>query len=157
MLLDRFDHLILQALQKDARVTHQKLAQTIPLSSSQIGRRIQQLEEIGVIHAYRAELRPESMGLGVLAFIDVCLERHGEKAIRDFLIGIEAIPEILEAHAITGDADYALRVVAADLTSLSRFVMHKLLAMDCVRSVRSSIALEQVKQFSGLPSPHHFS
>ena len=155
MQLDRFDYQILQALQKDARMPHQKLSQIIPLSSSQIGRRIQQLEEAGVISAYRAELQPEAMGLGVLAFMNVCLERHGEKAIKDFIQGIDAIPEILEAHAVTGDADYALRVVAADLPSLSRFVMHKLLAMDCVRSVKSSVALEQVKRFTGLPSPTH--
>ncbi|WP_205882026.1 MULTISPECIES: Lrp/AsnC family transcriptional regulator [Leeia] len=149
--LDRFDYLILDALQKDARATHQKLAQQIPLSASQIGRRIQRLEETGVVEGYRVSLRPERVGLSVLAFTYVWLERHGEVAVREFADAIITLPEVLEAYAVTGEADYWLRVVVADLPSLSRFVMYKLMNLPCVRSVKTTVALEPIKRIAPLP------
>ena len=82
--LDRFDYQILEALQKDARATHQKLAQEVPLSASQIGRRIQRLEEVGIIQGYHIALRPDLLDLSVTAFANVSLQearRYG-RALR---------------------------------------------------------------------------
>lgn len=151
MEFDRFDHQILAALQKDARVTHQKLSEAVPLSPSQLGRRIQRLEEAGVIEGYRVVLRPERLGLSVTAFTSVWLERHGEAALREFAEAVSLLPEVLEGYAVTGEADYWLRLVVPDLPSLSRFVMNKLMCIPCVRSVKSTVALEPVKRTSGLP------
>lgn len=153
MDFDRFDYMILAALQKDARATHQKLSQEIPLSPSQLGRRIQRLEEVGVIEGYHVTLRPERLGLSVMAFSNVFLERHGEAAVREFADAIAALPEVVEGYALTGEADYWLRVVVPDLPSLSRFVMNKLMCIPCVRSVKSMIALEAIKRSSSLPMP----
>lgn len=150
---DRFDYQILEALQKDARATHQKLAQEIALSPSQIGRRIQRLEESGVIQGYHLALRPDLLDLSVTAFASVSLERHGEASIREFAAAITDLPEILECYAVAGEADYWLRIVVPDLPSLSRFVMNKLMTLPLVRSVKSTVALEPIKHTTRLPLP----
>ncbi|MDR3430027.1 MULTISPECIES: Lrp/AsnC family transcriptional regulator [Silvimonas] len=152
-MLDKFDYLILAELQRDARASHQSLSQQVPLSPSQIGRRIQRMEETGVIRGYRVALDPELLGLSVQAFVSVILERHGEAAIREFAAAVQAMPEVLEGHGITGDADYLLRVIVPDLPALSRFVMHKLTGLPGVRSVKSSVALDPVKRTATLPLP----
>ncbi|WP_147694779.1 Lrp/AsnC family transcriptional regulator [Vogesella mureinivorans] len=148
---DRFDFQILEALQRDARATHQKLAQEVALSASQIGRRIQRLEEAGVIQGYHISLRPDLLNLSVTAFASVSLERHGEASIREFAAAIANLPEILECYAVAGEADYWLRIVVADLPSLSRFVMNKLMTLPLVRSVKSTVALEPIKHSQRLP------
>ena len=150
---DRFDYQILEALQKDARATHQKLAQEIALSPSQIGRRIQRLEESGVIQGYHLALRPDLLDLSVTAFANVSLERHGEASIREFSAAISNLPEVLECYAVAGEADYWLRIVVPDLPSLSRFVMNKLMTVPLVRSVKSTVALEPIKHTTRLPLP----
>lgn len=150
---DRFDYQILEALQKDARATRQKLAQDIALSPSQIGRRIQRLEECGVIQGYHLALRPDLLDLSVTAFANVSLERHGEASIREFAGAITDLPEVLECYAVAGEADYWLRIVVPDLPSLSRFVMNKLMTLPLVRSVKSTVALEPIKHTTRLPLP----
>ena len=152
-MLDKFDYQILEQLQKDARASHQQLSQHVPLSPSQIGRRIQRMEESGVVRGYRVTLDPELLGLSVQAFVSVILERHGEVAIREFAAAVQAMPEVLEGFGITGDADYLLRVIVPDLPALSRFVMHKLTSLPGVRSVTSSVALAPVKHTASLPLP----
>ena len=141
---DRFDYQILEALQKDARATHQKLAQDIALSPSQIGRRIQRLEECGVIQGYHLALRPDLLDLSVTAFANVSLERHGEASIREFAAAITDLPEVLECYAVAGEADYWLRIVVPDL---------KLMTLPLVRSVKSTVALEPIKHTTRLPLP----
>ncbi|KJV30697.1 AsnC family transcriptional regulator [Aquitalea magnusonii] len=154
MELDRFDWQILQALQQDARSTHQKLAQEIPLSASQIGRRLQRMEENGVVQGYQVNILPDRIGLSVMAFAHVSLERHNESALREFAQAIHALPEVLECYATAGEADYLLRIVVEDLPSLSRFVMNRLMQLSLVRSVKSTIILDAIKHTSKLPLPH---
>ncbi|AVG18054.1 AsnC family transcriptional regulator [Chromobacterium vaccinii] len=149
--LDRFDLQILHLLQQDARATHQKLAQDIPLSASQIGRRIQRMEQNGVIQGYQVALNPEHVGLSVMAFANVSLERHNEAALLDFAQSIDNLPEVLECYAAAGEADYLLRIVVPDLPSLSAFVMNKLMQLSLVRSVKSTIVLNAIKQTMKLP------
>jgi len=151
--LDRFDYLILEALQQDARATHQKLAQTVPLSASQIGRRIQRLEESGIIEGYHVALCADLLGLSVVAFANVSLEKHVESSLREFAEAIADLPEVLDCYAAAGEADYLLRIVVPDLPSLSRFVMNKLMSLPLVRSVKSTVTLEAIKQTSRLPLP----
>lgn len=149
--LDKFDIQIIKALQQDARSTHQKLARDIPLSPSQIGRRLQRLEDSGLIEGYHLSLRPEKIGLSVTAFVHVSLERHGEAELRHFSDAVAAMPEILECYATAGEADYLMRVVVRDLPSLSRFVMNRLMSLPLVRSARSTITLEAIKSTRQLP------
>ncbi|HTJ94247.1 MAG TPA: AsnC family transcriptional regulator, partial [Pararobbsia sp.] len=82
--LDHFDLALLEVLQRYGRATHQQLGEQVPLSASQIGRRLQRLESIGVIDGYRVVLRPEALGLSVTAFTSLRLKHHGDSIIEQF-------------------------------------------------------------------------
>jgi len=149
--LDHFDLALLEMLQRFGRATHQQLGEHVPLSPSQIGRRLQRLESDGVIEGYRVMLRPEKLGLGVTAFTSLKLKHHGDSIIEQFQQQIDVLPEVLECHAVVGDADYMLRIVAADLNALSTFVMKKLMRVPGVDSVRSNIVLTTFKRNGAFP------
>lgn len=151
--LDQFDLNLLSALQRAGRATHQQLAERIPLSPSQIGRRLQRLETEGVIKGYRVMIDAKALGLSVLAFTSLKLKHHDETVIERFQAQIAVLPEVLECHAVVGESDYLLRIVAADLDALSNFVMKKLMQVPGVESVRSSIVLTTFKTEGGLPLP----
>ncbi|AAU48006.1 AsnC family transcriptional regulator [Burkholderia pseudomallei] len=152
--LDHFDLALLDVLQRFGRATHQQLGEEVPLSPSQIGRRLQRLEAAGVIDGYRVVLRPERLGLGVTAFTSLKLKHHGDSIIEQFQQQIDVLPEVLECHAVVGDADYLLRIVAPDLNALSSFVMKKLMRVPGVDSVRSNIVLTTFKRNGPLPLGH---
>jgi Lrp/AsnC family leucine-responsive transcriptional regulator len=152
--LDHFDLALLDVLQRFGRATHQQLAEQVPLSPSQIGRRLQRLEQIGVVDGYRVVLRQEKLGLGVTAFTSLKLKHHGDSIIEQFQQQIDVLPEVLECHAVVGDADYLLRIVAPDLNYLSTFVMKKLMRVPGVDSVRSNIVLTTFKRNGPLPLGH---
>jgi Lrp/AsnC family leucine-responsive transcriptional regulator len=152
--LDHFDLALLEVLQRFGRATHQQLGERVPLSPSQIGRRLQRLESLGVIDGYRVVLRPEKLGLGVTAFTSLKLKHHGDSIVEQFQQQIDVLPEVLECHAVVGDADYLLRIVAPDLNALSSFVMKKLMRVPGVDSVRSNIVLTTFKRNGPLPLGH---
>ncbi|WP_025598145.1 Lrp/AsnC family transcriptional regulator [Burkholderia sp. WSM2230] len=152
--LDHFDLALLDVLQRFGRATHQQLAEQVPLSPSQIGRRLQRLEQIGVVDGYRVVLRPEKLDLSVTAFTSLKLKHHGDSVIEQFQQQIDLLPEVLECHAVVGDADYLLRIVAPDLNYLSTFVMKKLMRVPGVDSVRSNIVLTTFKRNGPLPLAH---
>ena len=154
--LDRTDRRILQLLQQDARLTNQDIAERVNLSPSPCLRRIKRLEEAGVIRQYVAMLNPASVGLGVLAYISVKLEKlshsdGGKSPLDTFRAAVNTWPEVVACYAMTGDMDYLLRVHVADLDHFSRFVMDKLLKHPVVADVKSSFALERIKDTTALP------
>lgn len=152
--LDGFDIRILAELQRDARQSHVALAERVPLSASQIQRRLKRLEGAGLVRGYAALLDAEAVGLGVLAFTSVSLERHGDRPAAAFEEAVRAIPEVLDCYAVSGEDDYLLRIVAADLKAFSDLLMHRLLPAPGVRSVRSNIVLGRVKDSVALPLGH---
>lgn len=149
--LDSIDRRLLAAVQTDGRLSQQELAEAAGLSASQCGRRLKRLEESGVIAAYTARLDPARLGYDVTAFVTVTLAAHGEAAAGRFHRAVERIPEVLECWAVTGDGDYLLRVVAENLKAFSDLLMHQLLALPEVATVRSNIALDRIKQTTALP------
>ena len=120
--LDRFDRLILHHLQRDARLSHVALSERVNLSPSQCARRLQQLEQSGVITGYSAVIDPQALGLDVVALINITLEKHQENIAAAFEKAVQERPEILECLLITGDGDYELRVIAPNLQTFSRFI-----------------------------------
>ncbi len=136
------------------RATHQQLGEQVPLSTSQIGRRLQRLEASGVIEGYRVVLRAEKLGLGVIAFTSLKLKYHGDLIIEQFQQQIDMLPEVLEFYATIGDADYLLRIVVPDLNALSGFVMKKLMRVPGVDSVCSNIVLTTFEHNGPLPLGH---
>ena len=149
--LDQQDRQLLDVLQEEGRLSQIELADRVALSASQCGRRVKRLEELGIIDRYAAVLDTSAMGLSVVAFVTVTLERHGEKEAAAFARAIESRSNVLECWSVSGDTDYMLRVVATDLRELSDWMMHDLLAIENVSNVHSIIALDNVKYTTALP------
>jgi Lrp/AsnC family transcriptional regulator, leucine-responsive regulatory protein len=156
--LDRVDRRILELLQVDGKLSNQEIAERVALSPSPCLRRIRRLEEAGVIRQYVALLDPGKLGLGLLAYATVRLQKHGDTAKRSpvdtFRAAVETWPEVIACYAMTGEMDYLLRVEVEDLEHYSRFVMGHLLKHPAVVDVKSSFALERIKETTALPVPN---
>ncbi|WGD29927.1 Lrp/AsnC family transcriptional regulator [Ancylobacter sp. WKF20] len=152
--LDMFDLRILRELQEDGRLTNQELSERIGLSPSPCLRRTRRLEEEGLIAGYEARLDASKLGLGVMAFIHVHLERQVEEAARDFEAAVLALPQVVACYSVTGDSDYMLHVVCEDLEGFAHFAHAILMGLPGVRGVRSSLALKRVKERARLPLDH---
>jgi Lrp/AsnC family leucine-responsive transcriptional regulator len=149
--LDAIDRKILTLLQGDSRLTMQELADQVGLSVSPCHRRVKLLEERGVISRYIAMVDQKAVGLPVSVFISIKLSRQKEEDLDRFAKAISKWKEVLECYLMTGNRDYLLRVVAADLPSYEAFLKTKLTRLDGIASIESSFALSQVKYSIALP------
>jgi Lrp/AsnC family leucine-responsive transcriptional regulator len=162
--LDKTDRKILAILQNDGRLSNQDVAEQVSLSPSPCLRRVKRLEDAGVIRQYVALLDPEKIGLGLLAYVNVRLEKHSDGAVQsnaraaaatspraDFAVAVEQWPEVVACYAMTGEMDYLLRVHVEDMEHFSRFMMATLLRHPAVLDVKSSFALQRVKDTTALP------
>ncbi len=128
-----------------------ELAAAVGLSPAPCLRRVRALEESGVIRKHVSLVDPGAVGLPVSVFVSISLERQVEEALKRFERAILTRPEVMECYLMTGDADYHLRVVCADLAAYERFVLEHLAKAPGVSSIRSSFALKQVKYSTALP------
>ena len=151
--MDRIDRRLLAHLQLNGRASNLELAEAVGLSPAQCHRRHRRLEEQGYIAGYAARLDAVRLNLGVVAFIDVAMEKGHIRDLKKFTDVIVDLPEILECYSVTGDFDYVIKVVARDLKSLSAFLMEMLMRLPGVNSVRSSICLDELKCTTALPLP----
>jgi DNA-binding Lrp family transcriptional regulator len=151
--LDTIDRKILAHLQEHGRASNLELAEAAGLSAAQCHRRHRRLEEQGFIARYQTRLNPASLGLGVVAFIHVAMEKGHLRALPKFTEVIIDLPEVVECYSVTGDFDYIVKVVERDLKSLSDFLMNRLMPLPGVNSVRSSVCLDEIKCTSALPIP----
>lgn len=149
--IDGFDRKILALLQDDARLTNGDLADKVNLSPSQCSRRRQRLEETGIIRRYRAVLDRERLGFPLVSMISVTLSTHNRDNARRFGELLARLPEVQEAHALTGEMDYIVKIVTPDLKSLSEFVNDVLLPHESVQHVKTAIVLQTLKETSALP------
>ena len=143
--LDAIDLRILGALQENARIANTELAAAVGLSPAPCLRRVRALEERGVIRKHVSLVSPAAVGLPVSVFVSISLERQVEEALKRFERVILARPEVMECYLMTGDADYLLRVVCADLGAYERFVLDHLTKVPGFSSIRSSFKLKKVK------------
>ena len=153
-MLDRIDRRILEQLQVDGRLSNQELAERVSLSPSPCLRRVRALESGGVIRQYAALLDPGEIGLGLLAYVTVKLEKRGKMPVEQFARAVEGWPEIIACFSMTGDMDYLMRVQVRDLEHYSRFVMDKLLKQPGVIDIRTNFVLERIKETTALPLAH---
>jgi DNA-binding Lrp family transcriptional regulator len=149
--LDAIDLRILGALQENARIANTDLAAAVGLSPAPCLRRVRALEERGVIRKHVTLVSPAAVGLPVSVFVSISLERQVEEALKRFERVILARPEVMECYLMTGDADYLLRVVTADLAGYERFLKDHLTRLRGVASIKSSFALKQVKYSTAMP------
>jgi Lrp/AsnC family leucine-responsive transcriptional regulator len=143
----------LRYLQDDGRISNLNLAEKIHLSPPQTLRRVRALEEQKIIRAYTAQVAPQALGLNVMAYVALSLDREKYRNVREVEQTIKLFPDIVECHTVSGDFDYLLKVVAPDLKSLSQFLTDRLMQVPGVAAVRSMICLEEVKPMTSLPLP----
>ncbi|WKB53393.1 Lrp/AsnC family transcriptional regulator [Eleftheria terrae] len=151
--LDRTDRKILGFLQEHGRASNLELAEQVSMSAAQVLRRHRRLEEAGVIARYETRLNPASLGLNVVAFIHVSMEKGHIRELPKFKDLIADLPQVLECYSVTGDFDYVIKVIERDLKSLSTFLMDTLMQLPGVTGVRSSVCLDEIKCTSALPLP----
>jgi len=149
--IDALDRKILAALQLDGRATNVELSARVHLSAPQCFRRVRALEERGVIRNYTAQVLPEALGLGVMAYVSLNIDGAQFSRVREIEASMRGFAQILECHTVSGDYDYLLKVVARDLKSLSQFLTDQLMQVNGVDDVRSMICLEEVKAPAPLP------
>jgi Lrp/AsnC family leucine-responsive transcriptional regulator len=149
--LSEADRRILKVMQEDGRMTLQAIADRVGLSASPCLRRIRRMEEAGVITAYSATVDQKAVGLPVSVFVSIKLERQRAEELDRFGEAIAHWPEVMECYLMTGQFDYLLRVVCADLAAYEAFLREKLTQVDGVASIESSFALGQVKYSRVLP------
>jgi len=151
--LDRADLRILDHLQQHGRATNLELAQAASLSPAQCHRRHRRLEAAGLVQRYEARLHALRLGLTVVAFVHVSMERGHLRELPRFTDVLASLAEVQECYAVTGDFDYVLKVVTRDLPALSRFLMDTLMRLPGVAAVRSSVCMEEIKCTAALPLP----
>ena len=151
MKLDKQDVSILEAMQKDGRLSNRDLAKAVSLSPSPSWRRLRALEDAGVISHYAAVVDREQVGLSIMGFAHVTLHDHSSEKVKRFDRAIMRAPQVLECHATSGEHDYMLKVVAPDMASYQDFLSEYLLKIGVVRTVNTSFALKQQKSTTALP------
>jgi Lrp/AsnC family leucine-responsive transcriptional regulator len=154
MKLDRFDAKILDALQRDGRLSVVDLAELIGLSPTPCARRIKALELEGAIEGYAAVLNPARVGLAVLAIVQVKLTEHTDETVARFEREIERMDEVTKCLAMTGSYDFILEVYGKDLEALSNVVLKKLIRVPNVRDMQSSVVLQTIKRTARIPLAH---
>ncbi len=153
--LDNLDRAILHCLQHNGRATYDVIGAQVGLSPSAVLRRVKRLEDSGVIDRYVALVRPEAVGLGLMAYLNVRLEKHTESHKRNpmdlFRASVQTWPEVVECASVTGEMDYLLRVVVQDMAHYSRFIMDTLLKHPSVQDCKTSFVLDRVKATTAMP------
>jgi Lrp/AsnC family leucine-responsive transcriptional regulator len=144
MKLDKLDRELLHLLQADGRLANAELAQRIGLSPSACFRRLQRLENTGVIAGYTALLDGEAIGRPNTVFIEVTLDSQGNAALEAFERAVQACPDVLECHLMSGDIDYLLRVAVADMRDFERVHRQQVAAFPHVARLRTAFAMRAV-------------
>ena len=145
MDLDFKDKHLLEEIQANSRITNTELAKRIGLSPSSTLERVKKLEVSGIIEKYITLLNPRKAGYSCFTFVEIKLARHGETPAEDFISSIALIPEVLECHHITGEADFLLRVATKDIPAYEELILHQLSALANVQSMKTSVVLSTFK------------
>jgi DNA-binding Lrp family transcriptional regulator len=149
--MDKIDKEILRILQLDARLSNSDLAEKVNLSPTPCLRRVKRLEKSGVIRRYRAELDAKSIGLDISAIVFVQLQLNSTKNAQVFEQAIQHLGNVQECLVLTGKHDYLIRVVARDLADYERFIKGELANIANIKTIDSTIVLNQVKLEVALP------
>lgn len=148
--MDSYDRKILSALQQDGRISNQQLAEQVGLSSAACWRRVKALEESGVIRKYTALVNPDAVNQGLCVLVMVSLVRHSVDHSKSFENAMHACPEVLQCYAITGNADFVLRVMVSDIKAYDRFLNERVFPLEGIAQVNSNFALREIKSETAL-------
>jgi len=149
--IDRSDRLILELLQRDGRMTNAALAEQAHLSESACLRRVRALEASGLIAGYGAHINQDKAGFPVNVFVHITLDRQDQADLQSFEQAVRKLPEVMECYLMSGDYDYLIRVVVADMADFERVHSQHLTRLPGVIRVHSSFALRTVQKSAALP------
>ena len=149
--MDKYDRAILEALQKDGRISNVQLAARVNLSESACLRRVRALEDEGYIDRYVALVNQSRVGLGGNVLVHIGLHREEQSELAAFEAAVRNIPEVMECYLMTGEFDYLLRVVVADMADFERLHKEALTRLPGVARVNSSVAIRTVQKKTELP------
>ncbi len=148
---DRVDRSILRELQATADISMQELGERVGISHTPVWRRVRRLQAQGLIRARVALLDAEQLDLAVNVFVNVSLKRHQDNALTRFEESVHDIPEIVECYTVSGETDFLLRVVVADVRAYEHLLKTTLVHLPEVSNLTSTFALRQVKYTTELP------
>lgn len=151
--LDQTDRKILEILQTNSNITNAQLAIEIGLSPAPTLERVKKLENSGIIKSYHAVLDMAHVGLGVSTFVTVSLKGHNKENIAKFMDAIQGIEEVVECHHVTGQADFILKIVAADIPAYQNLMLEKMTTIEVVDNMQSTIILSTFKDSKVIPLP----
>lgn len=143
--LDQIDRRILDILRTDSRLSNVDLAEKVGLTASSCWRRVRALEESGIIRNYTVSLDDEKQGLGLGAIVHVHLTRHDPDHLQAFIRAVQSRPEIRACFATTGQADYHLHIVCADIEAYNDFLETVLFRIPAVASAQTNVILKTIK------------
>jgi Lrp/AsnC family transcriptional regulator len=149
--IDRLDLRLLDILQRRGALSVAEVAGEARLSTTTCWRRIQQLEQNGVIKARVALLDRNALGLDVIIFAHVKLATTGRGALEEFEAAIRDRAEVLECYTLTGEWDFLLKIITRNIKAYEAFYLDYLSRIPCVRSVHSSVAVTVIKESTALP------
>lgn len=148
--MDRTDLKLLALLQDDCTLSVAQLAERVNLSQTPAWKRVQRLEQAGVIERRVALLSPDKLGLGLTVFVSIEAGDHSPEWLQRFATAVTRFPEVVEVHRMAGDIDYMLRVVARDIPAYDEFYK-RLIAAVPLKNVSSRFSMERVKFTTALP------
>ena len=151
MKLDRIDKLILDALQRDGRLSNVKLAEVAGLSEAACLRRVRALEQNKYITGYAARVNEEKLGLAGNVFVEITLHQEQQRDLQAFEAAVARVPEVMECYLLTGQYDYLLRVVVKDLKDFERVHRESITILPGVSKVQTSFSLRTVTRDTTLP------
>ena len=149
--IDTIDYRILNELQSNGKLSNVELATRVHLSPSACLARVRRLEDSGIISRYVTLLDANAAGLPISVFIQIRLERQVEMSLEKFEACMNDYPEVMECYLMTGDSDYLIRVVVAEIQAIEKFIVNELSKIPGVANIKSSFALKQVKYKTALP------
>jgi Lrp/AsnC family transcriptional regulator len=148
--MDKLDARILELLQENGELTAAEIADRIGLSKTPCWRRIQKLQQEGVIRARVALLDAHALNVGTTVFVTLKTGNHSEAWFQRFVRAVRNIPEVTEIHRMSGDVDYLIRIVVPDIDAYDA-VYKRLIAAVEFQDVSASFALETIKSTTALP------
>jgi Lrp/AsnC family transcriptional regulator len=150
--MDNTDYKILAILQEDASLSVAEISSRVNLSQTPCWRRIQKLEEQGVIERRVAIVNPDAIGLGLSIFVEIETGDHSAEWLQRFEQAVSDMPEAMEVYRMAGDVDYLLRIVVSDMAAYDAFY-RRLIELVPLKNVTSRFAMERVKSTTAYPLP----
>jgi Lrp/AsnC family leucine-responsive transcriptional regulator len=151
---DAIDVAILDALQRDGRLSNVALAKAVGLSPTPCAERVRALEAAGIINGYTTNLDPERLDLGLLVFIEIAIDRTSEDAFDQFRKAMLGIAQVQECHMVAGGFDYLLKVRVRDMAAYRAFLGEVLSKVPGIRETHTYAVMENVKESRAIDLSH---